>query len=152
MLPRQEYIGLLIGTARRRLKQAVEAQVSEHGLSTRQFWTLVSAHELQGASLGELAERQNTDLPTISRVVAQLAALGLVVLERDPGDRRRAILGVTPRGRVLAKRMQKIADEVRGVTVKGLSAPEQEHLRGLLKRVIGNLDSLAVEPRRAGKG
>ena len=50
-----EHIGLLIGTARRRIKQALGSRVRHYGLTPRQFWILVALYEHPGLSLRELA-------------------------------------------------------------------------------------------------
>ena len=140
MLANQEYVGLLIGAARRRLKQAVLLQVAPFRLSTQQFWVLLAIRSLPGASLGAVAERQRLDLPSASRVVTGLVARGLVLLERSLADRRRASVRLTPKGEQLARKLQPVADEVRAAVVSGLSVAEQEALRSLLRRVIENLE------------
>ena len=105
MLEQQEYIGLLIGAARRRLKQAVVAHLVPHRLSTQQFWILLAIRDLPGASLGAVAERQRLDLPTASRVVTSLCERGLVLLERSLDDRRRASVKLTAKGETLARKL-----------------------------------------------
>ena len=145
MLAQQEYIGLLIGAARRRLKQAVLTRLVPHRLSTQQFWILLAIRDLPGASLGAVAERQRLDLPTASRVVQSLCERGLVLLERSLEDRRRASVNLTAKGDALTRKLQPIADGARGAVVQGLSAAEQETLRKLLRRVIVNLDAHVAE-------
>ena len=144
MLEQQEYIGLLIGAARRRLKQAVIAHLVPHRLSTQQFWILLAIRDLPGASLGAVAERQRLDLPTASRVVTSLCERDLVVLERSLDDRRRASVKLTAKGETLTRKLQPIADSTRGAVVQGLSNGEQETLRKLLRKVITNLDAHAA--------
>ena len=158
MLEQQEYIGLLIGAARRRLKQAVLTRLVPHPLTPQQFWLLLAIRDLPGASLGAVAERQRLDLPTASRVVQSLGERGLVLLERSLEDRRRASVKLTAKGEGLIKKLQPIADGVRGAVVQGLSGGEQETLRKLLRRVIVNLDAhvaggapLAAVKRKAVK-
>jgi MarR family transcriptional regulator, organic hydroperoxide resistance regulator len=159
MLPRQEYVGLLIGAARRQLKQAVVARVAPFQLSSPQFWVLLAVRELPGASLGEVAERQRLDLPTTSRVVTGLVARGLVRLERSAEDRRRASVRLTTSGEALARKLQGVADGVRAAVIEGFSASEQETLRAFLRKVIGNLDrygqkaeTIKAPRRRAVRG
>ena len=149
MLANQEYVGLLIGAARRRLKQAVLAALEPFGLSTQQFWVLLAVRSLPGGSLGAVAERQRIDLPSASRIVTGLCERGLVLLERSLEDRRRASVRLTVKGEQLARKLQPVADEVRAAVVDGLSPEEQESLRSLLRRVIKNLEE---RERRAAQG
>jgi DNA-binding MarR family transcriptional regulator len=49
----------------------------------------------------ELAARERVQRPTVTRVAARLEELGLVERAADPGDRRSALISVTPAGREL---------------------------------------------------
>ena len=157
MLANQEYVGLLIDAARRRLKLAVLAALEPFELSTQQFWVLLAVRVLPGGSLGAVAERQRMDLPSASRIVTSLVERGLVLLERSLEDRRRASVRLTAKGEALARKLQPVADEVRAAVVSGFSAEEQEVLRGLLRRVIENLEAReqkslqATEDRRVAR-
>ena len=137
----------MIGLARRRIRQAVEERVARRGLSSRQFWTLVALRELDAPSLQALAARQRMDAPTASRVISDLARRGLVRVDRDPKDRRRVRLVLTAKGDALAKQTIPIAAEIRRSVVHGFSDGDQELLRGLLRRVISNVESRLLSPR-----
>ena len=49
----------------------------------------------------ELAARERVQRPTITRIVCRLEEAGLVTRAADPGDRRSALITVTPAGRAL---------------------------------------------------
>src|SRR2546428_341117 len=78
MLQEQEYVGLLIGAARRSIKQAVLRAARPLQLTPPQFWFLNAARELPGASLGDVARRQHMDPPTASRIAEGLAERGVL--------------------------------------------------------------------------
>src|SRR5437868_12077402 len=109
MLQEQEYVGLLIGAARRSIKQAVTRAVRPLQLTPPQFWFLNAARELPGASLGEVARRQHMDPPTASRIAEGLAKRGLLRVEPDPRDRRVVRVTLTAPGLRLAQRIGPIA-------------------------------------------
>jgi DNA-binding MarR family transcriptional regulator len=142
MLPTQEYPGLLIAVARRRIKQAVLARAARHGLSPQQFWILVGLRERRAASQSELAERMHVDAPTASRVLAALVRRRLVRVEQDPADRRRARVHLTRPGEELAGELTGIAGEIRAAIVDGMSAAELDALRRGLHKIISNLERL----------
>jgi DNA-binding MarR family transcriptional regulator len=146
-LSKQEYPGLLIGAARRRIRQAVTACARPHDLSSQQFWVLVAIRAHQGFSLSELADRQRLDQPTASRVVLALSRRKLVRAEGDPEDRRRLRLWLTPQGSSLAAELTDIANAVRAAVVEGMTASELDALRAGLYRVIENMDRF--EQRRS---
>jgi DNA-binding MarR family transcriptional regulator len=149
MLRTQEYPGLLIAIARRRLKQAVLARAARHGLSPQQFWVLVGLHERgDPPSQGELVERMHIDAPTVSRVLAALVRRRLVRIAQDPDDRRRARVHLTRAGEELAGGLAGIAAEIRAAMVADMSAAELDALRRGLAKIISNLEALDTRAAR----
>ncbi len=148
MLPTQEYPGLLIAVARRRIKQVVFARTARRGISPQQFWLLVGLRERRAPSQTELAERLHVDAPTASRVVATLVRRRLVRVEQDPDDRRRARVHLTRAGEELADELARIASEIRAAMVDGMSPSELDSLRRGLHKIISNLESLEARAAR----
>ncbi len=148
----QEYLGLLIATARRRIKQAVLARAGRHELSAQQFWFLIALSEHPGMSQVDLAQRVRADAPTASRSLAGLRRRRLVRIEVDPADRRRGRVFLTASGERLAKELSHVAREVRAAVVEGMSEGEVDALRSGLKRVIENLDRLEARAARDAHG
>jgi DNA-binding MarR family transcriptional regulator len=142
MLPRQEPVGLLIGAARRGIKQAVARLARPLDLTPPQFWFLNAAREMPGAALGAIARRQHLDATHVSRLVEALAKRGLIALAPDPADRRAVLVRLTGAGDRLAQKISPIAASVRGAVVRDLSEREQEALRKSLRKVIANLERL----------
>ena len=136
----QEPVGLLIGAARRRIKQAVGHRLRGHGLTPQQFWVLINVSEREGLALRDLAERLRLDHPTTSRIVSLLRRRRLMRMGGHPGDRRRCRLGLTPRGRELVDQLRPLAREVREAVVQGMSAADQDRLRRLLRQVMANME------------
>jgi DNA-binding MarR family transcriptional regulator len=135
-----EPLGLLIAAARRRIKQAVTARATRHGVTPLQFWLLVGLVEGGGQSLRELAERTRSDDPTASRVVQTLVAAGLVVARSDENDRRRARLALTGKGRALADRLLEEARAIRALVERDLTPEEGEVTRTALRKVIATME------------
>ncbi|MFN2549427.1 MAG: MarR family winged helix-turn-helix transcriptional regulator [Myxococcales bacterium] len=152
MLQEQEYVGLLIGAARRSIKRAVQRAVRPLHLTPPQFWFLNANRELPGASLGEIARRQHMDPPTASRIAESLAGRGLLRVEPDPRDRRVVRVTLTAAGVRLAQRIAPIATGVRSAVVQGMSAREQEMFRAALRKVVRNLAEFAPDEGPAAAG
>jgi DNA-binding MarR family transcriptional regulator len=142
MSVREEYVGLLIAAARRRLNQAVLARVGRYRLDSQQFWMLLRAAELPGATVGELAHLQRIDAPAASRVFSSLARRRLVRLLADPDDRRKTRVFLTSAGAALAEELQPVGRSIRSAVVAGLTPGEQQTLRSSLHKVISNLERL----------
>jgi DNA-binding MarR family transcriptional regulator len=141
-LPRQEPVGLLIGAARRRIKQAVGRRLRPFRLTPQQFWLLLAIQEGRASSLTELAERLRGDQPTASRIVATLVRRRLVRVEVDPVDRRRSRLSTAPAGDALRAPLGEVAAQIRAAVVAGMDESEQEAVRSGLRKVIANMDQL----------
>ena len=158
-MDRDEPIGLLIGAARRRIKQAVGSRVRRYQLTTQQFWILVAIHERPGLSLGELATHLRMDKPTASRVVFTLMKRKLLLVRGHATDRRRACLHLVGPSAALGKELHDLATSVRATVVQGLSAAELAALRTSLRKIVTNMDRLqdadsgdAPVKRRAANG
>ena len=93
---------LTVGRLARRLRQ----QGGSGGLSPSQLSALASVEDLGPLRLGDLAAREGVAAPTMSRVVAHLEDDGLVTRTPDVGDRRAALLKVTPAGRARLRRIR----------------------------------------------
>jgi DNA-binding MarR family transcriptional regulator len=140
------YPGILIGAARRALKQAVLSRIAGRQLSAQQFWLLVNLDEHPGISQTELAALVRVDAPTVSRALAALARRGSVRADPDPADRRRTRVTLTPAGRRLAGELVPVAREIREAVVRGMSAEEVATLTTGLQRVVENLRQLERQP------
>ncbi|MBF5041583.1 MarR family transcriptional regulator [Aggregicoccus sp. 17bor-14] len=92
----------------RRLVQALRLTASaaerQLGISGAQLFVLQRLGEHPGASVGELAVHTATHQSSVSVVAKRLIARGLVARGHADGDRRRAVLTLTPRGRTLLAR------------------------------------------------
>lgn len=90
-------------------------------------------------TLGQLAAAEQVRPPTITRLVAELEADGLVARETDPADRRVVRVSATPRGARLlhegrARRVASLADSLRGLATKDRAALERAI--PILERVV----------------
>jgi DNA-binding MarR family transcriptional regulator len=136
----EEPVGLLIGTVRSRIRQAVGSRVQRYHLSSQQFWILVAIYEHPGFSLGELAAHLHMDTPTASRLVFALMKRKLIEVRDDAADRRRACLHLDARGSALAAELHELATTLRAAVVQGLSRTQLATLRSLLRKIVANMD------------
>ena len=107
----------------------------QEGLSATQFIMLTMLGEAgDGASASTLAKRLNVNVTTTMRTAESLAARGLLSKARDPENRRRSVLALTPAGKAVHARMHEafvgqvgaafgsMAPELRAGLVEGLRA------------------------------
>jgi DNA-binding MarR family transcriptional regulator len=74
----------------------LEASLRTGTFSGRHFLALMHLAETNELSVGELRERLDVTLPTVSAVIHQLADYGLVQLREDVADRRRTLVSIAP--------------------------------------------------------
>lgn len=91
-----------------------------------------------------LGEHASLDRSTVADVVSRLVRRGLVERLRDPSDRRRNILQLTPDGRGALEDVAPRTLAMNRVLLSPLAAEEQEVLMKLLRRLVE-----AGERRRA---
>jgi DNA-binding MarR family transcriptional regulator len=104
----------------RRLRQEAPA-----GLTPSQGAALSTVEQYGPLTPSELAQRERVQRPTVARMLASLEERGLVQRAADPGDRRSALISLTPAGRALlddvrtrkaaylANRLEELNDEER---------------------------------------
>lgn len=115
----------------------------------------------------ELAQREDTevlalrraldlDAGYLSRMLARFEADGLVLRERAPGDARRQVVRLTPRGReVFAMLDERTIAEIRGL-LDGLDAGDRRRLLAAMRTVQGVLggrpraEDVVLRPLRPG--
>jgi DNA-binding MarR family transcriptional regulator len=130
-------LALLGHAAMRRLRDAHTA----HGLTPRQFRLLGLLHDHGAMGQGELGLTLDTDPSILVTMLNPLEAQGLVCRRRDPDDRRRHLVTLTPTGRRHLTRALGAQREAEDELLAGLDFEQREQLRLLLSALQ---DSLAV--------
>lgn len=97
---------------------------------------------LEGGPISQraLADRLEVDPSVLVGVLNDLEGEGLAERRRDPADRRRHNVGITPAGQTALAKTNAALDEVEDGMFAGLSAQERDHLRALLDRVNTSAD------------
>ena len=118
----------------RGLRSAAEAVERELNVSAAQLFVLRELAQVPDQSVKDLAAVTMTTHSTVSQVVSQLLAKGLVTRTRDEGDGRRAVLRLTRQGAALVKRSPRViqADLIKGFGA--LRAPDRLALANGLER------------------
>ncbi len=129
-------IGHLLRRAHQRATAIFLAELGDaHGLTPTQFAALVKLSDLGEQSQNELGRLTAMDPATVQGVVRRLMARRLIARSGDPGDRRRAKLRLTPRGRYLVERTVKLGFIVSARTLAPLSPRERAQFLKLLKKL-----------------
>jgi DNA-binding MarR family transcriptional regulator len=104
------------------------------GLTHPQYLVMLALWERNPRSLRDLADTLALDPGTLSPLVKRLESAGLVSRERDRGDERLLAVTLTPAGRALRRKAEKVPGRI--IERLGLPIPDLEHLNTVLRAVI----------------
>jgi DNA-binding MarR family transcriptional regulator len=117
----------------------------EAGVSLdRALFPLLVLTERRGPlAVGELADRVGRDYTTVSRQVAKLETLGLVVRGTAKTDRRVTEVAVTDKGHAMSAMLDAARERLAGKALAGWSKDDLKDLARLLRRFADNLQRSA---------
>ncbi len=104
------------------------------GLTHPQYLVMLALWEAEPLRVSELADRLSLEPATLSPLLKRLEAGGLVTRRRDPDDERAVAITLTPAGRRLRRKAERIPPAV--VARLGIEISELEDLRDRLATVI----------------
>jgi len=113
----------------RRIRAERLAKGLEPGLSDTQLAALASLERHSAMTPGELADHEKVQPPSMTRVIAALEELGLVMRAPHATDRRQVVLTVTARGREVVQQSRKLREEWLAQRLRELTPQERAALR-----------------------
>ena len=113
--------------------------LSEVGLHPGQEALLMELWDHDGRTQADLAESLGVEPPTVTKVLQRMEHGGLVDRRPDATARRAIRVFLTPKGRRLKGKVDKLWSELETRTLGGLSDRQQSSLRSLLNTLEGNL-------------
>jgi MarR family transcriptional regulator, organic hydroperoxide resistance regulator len=125
-----------VARAHRTLAASLLSQV---GLHPGQEALLMELWDHDGRTQADLAESLGVEPPTVTKMLQRMEASDLVDRRPDATDRRAIRVYLTPKGRRLKGRVDKLWAELGSRAFEGLSDRQQSSLRSLLNAVEGNL-------------
>lgn len=107
-----------------RLARLLRQQTTDGSVTVSMLSALASVERLEQVTLGELAAVERVQPPSMTRIVARLEELGLVVREVDAVDRRVARVRVTADGARFLKRNRTLRNVFLAERIKTLTTVE----------------------------
>ena len=104
------------------------------GLTHPQYLVMLALWEQAPLRVSEVAERLSLEPATLSPLLKRLEVAGLVRRDRDPADERAVAVSLTPAGRRLRTRAERIPAAVIGRL--GMEVAELEDIRDRLTTLI----------------
>lgn len=122
--------------------------LAAEGARTWHFVVLVALTRSGPASQSALSRRTGVYRSDMVAVINDLAERGFVDRTRDPEDRRRNVITVTPEGRDHLRRLDAIINRAQDDLLAPLTQAERHTLTGLLTRILDH--HTKTTPRTAG--
>ncbi len=129
-----EQVGYLLRLASQRHAAIFQAN-TVHKLTPTQFSTLIRLAEQGKCSQNRLGRLASMDVATIKGVVDRLRQKGFVTVEKDPNDKRRALISLTPEAVAMISEMTAAGHLITDETLTPLTESEKRNLVRLLKKI-----------------
>lgn len=154
-----ESLPLQLLRAREAVMEHFRPHLHAHGVTEQQWRVLRALAEGGPSDAGSLARRVCLLMPSLSRILRDLAGAGLLKRSRKEGDGRMVIVSLTAKGRSLFQRMSAESEQIYAALEGELNAVDLAELREsllLLIEVLGRAPKLfeakAIEEVRVDMG
>jgi DNA-binding MarR family transcriptional regulator len=121
-----------------RLSRVVYRRTSEEllGMRLKDYVALANLGERTGISQQEMGSMLCVDANNLVILLNELEAAGLALRRRDPSDRRRHLVDITPKGLQLLERAERSIADIENEVLGALSTNERTSLRRMLAKAI----------------
>jgi DNA-binding MarR family transcriptional regulator len=135
-----DYLSYLLARASHTVASGFHQEVRAAGLSVLEWRVLATLSAGEPRSVGDLAEIVLAQQPTVTKLLDRMARAGTI--ERLPAllDRRRSLVGITPRGRAAVKHLLARSKAHEEATFAALNQSEARLLKKALRKLIAKPD------------
>jgi DNA-binding MarR family transcriptional regulator len=151
-LPFADSIGYQIRATHRVLQRFLQFKIEPHGITPGMWYFLRALWHEDGLTQRELSSRVGTMEPTTLSAILVMEKEGLVRRVRNPDDRRKWHIHLTPKGRGLKPKLLPLAREVVDTAVQNLSRGEVAQLLKSLAQVQKSLNETLARLDGANNG
>jgi len=138
--------GYLVRDAHKAFSRRLASEISRYDISFKHYYYLLALFEEDQITQVELSERVGMNRATVTSVVDTMEAQGLVKRVRDPDDRRKINVVLTPKGTRLRRPLLESIGEVQRAALKGIAARDLDRFAATIGRMIENLSARTARP------
>jgi DNA-binding MarR family transcriptional regulator len=132
---REKRPGLALAVAGQSASQRVQEALRAHGLKNNQAHLLMVLADEGATSQQTLVQTLGVDPSVLVAILNDLESAGLAQRRRDPADRRRHIVEISPRGTQLVSDVYASVESVEAELFAALDAHEIDVLHQILIRI-----------------
>jgi len=138
----------LIKDATRALLRALQMRLIEHSVSLGQWTFLRILWVTNGITQRELSELAGVMEPTTFTAVTAMEKLGYVTRKKMHNNKKMVYVFLTPKGRLLERKLVPLAEEVNRIAVENVSPQDITRIRRALLVMIENLARDEARPNK----
>lgn len=136
--------GVLLGRVGIAVKTETMDRFEEAGFSAYHYGVLAVLEEGARETQATIADALGVDRSMLVGLLDQLEERGMIERRRDPNDRRRQMVNLTPAGRRQLAAFRTMVEKIEDEFLAPLDEEERATLHDLLLRVAANRDSRFV--------
>ena len=125
-----------------------QSEMSDGGLTPRQFAVLLTVSQNEGLSQTNLVERTGIDRSTLADIIRRMIKKGLLQRRRTKEDARAYAVRLTDEGTRVLKATDPVSRKVDDKVLAGLNAQERERFLQDLNKIVRTLSTMS--PTGAG--
>lgn len=125
-------------------RTSLAARLLAHGFYAGQDQLMLSLHDDDGQTPGQLASRLGVRPPTITKTINRLQAQGFLEKRASETDARQAHIYLTEVGRDAIRAVEKSVKKTEKQALKGFDKKDLKQLSKLLARIEANLSDLSI--------
>lgn len=144
-LPPERSVAFQIRRAHLAFVRLLTGRLAKHDLKSSYYYYLRSLWLDDGVSQRDLSDSTRVTEPTTVLILKGMEKEGLIDRVRDPHDKRKVLVNLTPLGRSLEGLLLPHAAELNQIATKGLSASDIETTIKVIQKIASNLEE-AFEP------
>ena len=133
---------VLVTRMSRAIYRAVDAD--ELGMTLKEFSMLNVVSDAGAVTQRELGTLMSVDANMVVQLLNGLESAGFAVRERDPEDRRRHVVRITPKGVKALTKAEQVLDRSTDGVLGSLDESERAQLHALLAKALGDGASSAA--------
>jgi DNA-binding MarR family transcriptional regulator len=120
-----------------RLMKAMDANLSVHGISFREYHVLHQLNEAIGHSMSRIDLARSVELSAsgVTRLIAPMEKLGMVEKEKHPRDARKSLVKLSPAGLRIFEESRVTFDKTSATLFSSLSEAQMTTMNQLCERV-----------------
>jgi len=123
----------------RAFDRLLQRQLADHGIRNSHWYFLRILWEREGLTQRELSDETNLTEPSTVIMLNQMEQSGLIRKKKDPDDKRKLRIFLTPKAKRLEKRLLPIAVQLNELAAREVSEDDLETFIRVARKMTENL-------------